>query len=445
MKPSEPIYTAHAIDAEKAVIGSILLDPSVLSIASEALNDDDFFADVHRMIFSTMKELDKTNQPIDLATLGFMLSANRPFNDAGGVLYLSQIESNLPTASRIKQYCSEVRNDSMRRKMQEFAIAVVERTKGPIVDVCGYIQESKDLLDGIASRSVDNPWGTFGEVTKAAIEDIFAIQSGAEKGVDTGFIDLDKKLSGLRPGSLTIIAARPAMGKTALALNIVKNASIQREIATAVFSLEMTSKELAMRILSSISGVESSVMRNAAMNDTQWDAIMKALDAYKSAPIIIDETPGISISAMRDRAKRMKAETDIKLIVVDYLQLMTSNSKRALNREQEVADISRGLKNLAKELKIPIICLAQLNRSVDARVDKRPFLSDLRESGSIEQDADTIIFIHREDYYEKDKSKQNNKAEIIIAKQRAGSTGSITLHWNGATTTFSNYTENEYF
>lgn len=438
-------YTPHALDAERAVIGSILIDPSVLSIASDVLENDDFFTAAHQIIFSTMKSLDASGQPIDMASLGFMLCTNASFNEAGGVQYLSELIASLPCARNIKKFCHAVKNDSMRRKIKALSMEISARTDEPIVNCAEYIQTLKDKLDDVSAHLTETPWSLFGEVTREAIEDIFAIQSGADKGVDTGFIDIDKKLSGLRPGSLTIIAARPAMGKTALALNIVKNTALERDCSVAVFSLEMTAKELAMRILSSISGIESSVLRNATMSDAQWDAIVKAIEAYKSAPIVIDETPGISISTLRERAKRMKAERDIKLIVIDYLQLMTSTSKRAQSREQEIADVSRGLKNLAKELKVPIICLAQLNRAVDARVDKRPFLSDLRESGSIEQDADTIMFIHREDYYEKDKSKQNNKAEIIIAKQRAGATGVVNLHWNGATTTFSNYTENEYF
>lgn len=445
MRQSQIQYTAHAIDAEKNVLGSILLDPSVLTIASDALQTDDFFTTAHQAIFSMMKKLDESHQPVDAAIIGSMLSSNQSFNEAGGIKYLFDLTLQLPSAINIKKYCAVVRNDSMRRRIQALSIEIAEKANDPIVDCAEFIQTAKDKLDSIADRAVEQPWKCFEDVARSAMEDIFAIQSGKMKGVDTGFIDLDSKLSGLRPGSLTIIAARPAMGKTAFALNIVKNSSIGNGLPTAFFSLEMTSKELALRILSSVSGVNSSTIRNATMNDSQWNALFGAVEQYKKAPIVIDETPGISISSLRDRAKRMKTENGIKLIVVDYLQLMTSSSKRATNREQEVADISRGLKNLAKEVEVPIICLAQLNRAVDARTDKRPFLSDLRESGSIEQDADTILFIHREDYYEKDKSKQNNKAEIIIAKQRAGSTGIINLHWNGETTTFSNYTEDQYF
>ncbi len=444
MKPAIQ-YTAHAIDAERAVLGSILIDPSVLSIASDALHDDDFFAAAHQSIFATMKKLDASGQPIDMATIGVMLSSNAFFNEAGGVCYLGDLMQRLPGACNIKRYCARVRNDAIRRKIQALSMEIMNQTNEPITDCAEYVQTLKDKLEEIAGRSAEQPWSMFEDVTKDAMTDVLFIQNGQMKGVDTGFIDLDRKLSGLRPGSLTIIAARPAMGKTAFALNIVRNAAIDNGIPTAIFSLEMTSKELALRMLSSLSGVDSTSIRNATLSDAQWNNLLVAVDKYKGAPIVIDETPGISISSIRDRAKRMKAERGIRLIVVDYLQLMTSSSKRVSNREQEVADISRGLKNLAKELELPIICLAQLNRAVDARTDKRPFLSDLRESGSIEQDADTIMFIHRDDYYEKEKSKQTNKAEIIIAKQRAGSTGSVTLHWNGATTTFSNFTEDKYF
>lgn len=428
----------NATEAEKAVLGAVLLDNDVLPLVSDIVRPNDFYMPVHRDIFTAMQSIDASGKPIDLATVTVSLLGNKYFEEAGSTVYLGEL-MRLPSACQAKVHANIVHNDAVRRAINTYARDLAEKTQAAVGDCGAFVQQVKDKLDDIVGTPTDVPWQSFDETAREALKDVVAMAEGNNPGIDTGFRELDERLAGLRPGSLTILAARPAMGKTALALNILQHVAIKRRIPAAIFSLEMTSKELAMRVISGMSGVSGHAIRNGKLSKPQWDALFHAVEAYKNTPLTIDETAGISISALRDRARRMQLEKHIQFIAIDYLQLMTSGSKRVSNREQEVADISRGLKALAKELNVPVLCLAQLNRGVETRADKRPFLSDLRESGSIEQDADNILFIHREGYY--GKVKDDHVAEIIIAKQRAGSTGTIRLHWDGATTTFSNHSQ----
>ncbi len=425
--------------AEEAVLGSILLDSSTLSLAREQLTITDFFSEQNRRLYKTMMDLDNAGAPIDIATISPALIDDPTFNDDGGiVVYLQSLESMLPSPVAIPIYIKTVKNDSKRRKLLALAKDIESKASQYIQDVEPLTSSIAEAVAEISAEGV-KPWIDVKEAIKTSLLDAqeLAVAGGEIPGIRTGFIDLDKKLSGLRPGSLSIVAARPAMGKTAFALNIMVYAAIEMKKKVAFFSLEMSSSELASRVLSQMTSIDSGNLKRGLLDKNDWNRLLCTAKDYKDASIQIDETAAIDIATLRDRAKRMQADGGLDLIIIDYLQLMRSTSKRIGNREQEIADISRGLKALAKELKLPVIALAQLNRAVDARPDKRPFLSDLRESGSVEQDADNVLFIHREEYYTP-KPENANLAEIIIAKQRSGPTGTVKLFWDGRFTRFAN-------
>ena len=316
-----------------------------------------------------------------------------------------------------------------------FADNLKKVTGEPIDDVNELIAKLGEQLFELGYNTVNTPWKTMKTALSETCESLVNIESDSEV-IHSGYVDLDAKITGFRPGALTIIAARPAMGKTAFGLNLLVNAALNSNCPVAFFSLEMTSEELVSRILSCVASINGNSIRQKHLTDDEWGRLLVAAEKYSKANVFIDETAAIDISTLRDRAKRLYKQFGIKMIIVDYLQLMKSDKKRIQNREQEVADISRTLKGIAKELHIPVISLAQLNRSLDSRADKRPVLSDLRESGSIEQDADNILFIHREDYYHPNDTP-TNEAEIIIAKQRSGPTGIVKLRWEGQYTRFS--------
>lgn len=429
----------NAIQAERAVIASIILDNATLTLISGKLSAEDFYDSVNGKIYRACVELDQCGLPIDIATIYTKLSDDKALQERGGTYYLAQISNEIPSAIMIERHAQLVINDSIRRRLSAFGQRLQMDAEKPIFDIEEYVSNASETMHQIIDDTGANSFFDLNTATKSACEEMMAAMQngGAVKGIQTGFHDLDNIITGLRPGTLTILAARPAMGKTALALNILANVAIRRQIPSAIFSLEMTATELATRIISAQSRVDSSCIKKGALSDEQWDSIMNSIEKMHDSPLFIDDGSGITISTLRDRARRLQMQRGIKFIVVDYLQLLTSGSKRVQNREQEVADIARGLKNLSKELSVPVLALAQLNRSVESRSDKHPFLSDLRESGSIEQDADNILFIHRPAYYDKSLG-EDNVAEIMIAKQRNGATGSVNLHWNGKLTEFSN-------
>ena len=426
--------------AERAVIGSILIDPSVVSIAREIAKPADFEGELNRNIYEVICRLADAGQPIDIATVGTPLMADASFKDAGQFCYLSEICANLPSALNIERYAQLVRNDALRRKLAAFSAELAVMAQRPIDDPDTLISQIGDRLANLAQNSSNSACMTFRDVIMCSCAEM--TQDGANSAIKSGFCELDQMLSGFRPGSLTIIAARPAMGKTALGLNIAAHAAMDEGIKTLFFSLEMTGAELGTRILSSRARVDSVRIKQMRLTTEDMRAILDAAEKYRNSPIYVDETPGLDIAVIRERAKRMHRQHGIQLIIIDYLQLIRSANRRIQNREQEVADISRSLKALAKELAVPVIALAQLNRAVDSRPDKRPWLSDLRESGSVEQDADNVLFIHREGYYQR--NPDDTSAEIIIAKQRSGPTGTVNLSWNGRFTLFENINHDEY-
>ena len=420
--------------SEQAVIGCIMLDETCIYAAREILTPDDFFYGPNKKIFTEMLALSDAGQKIDLASLIGRLIFDNDFSQNDGVGILTNSINLVPSASFIETYARKVKTESTRRKLSLFADGIKDLISRPIEDIGSLISSLSDKLFDLNDFDIHTPWSTFGETMAKSCESMIDTTSSNEV-IKSGFVDLDGKLSGFRPGALTIIAARPAMGKTAFGLNILTNAIVGQNIPAAFFSLEMTSEELMNRVLSNLASVNGNSIRQKTLSDEEWSRVLEVAEKYSKLRAYIDETPAIDISLLRDRTKRMYKQYGIKLVIVDYLQLMHSDKKRIQNREQEVADISRGLKGIAKELHIPVIALAQLNRAVDARAEKRPVLSDLRESGSIEQDADNILFIHREDYY-RPNAEQNHEAEIIIAKQRSGPTGVIKLRWTGEYTRF---------
>lgn len=434
----------HSDIAERSVIGSILIDENTLDIAREILRPSDFYAVCNQEIFGVMCHLQDCGKKINSASVYAELVNQKTFADAGGISYLVDCSNSLPNADNIQHFCELVKNESSKRKLCLFSESLKILASKPIDDLNSEIARMSDELLDICSENQVTPWVTFDKVLERACNALFDTSNSGL--VPSGFIDLDSQITGFRPCELSIIAARPGMGKTVLGLNIMTNACLKLGIPVAFFSLEMSCEELAYRIISAMSSVDGKAIRQQKLSDDEWNRFLKAVEEYKkySSLIITDETPAISISTLKERAKRMHRQFGIRMIIIDYLQLMCSTSKKANSREQEIADISRGLKEIAKDLHIPVIAMAQINREVENRAVKRPCLSDLRESGSIEQDADKVMFIYREDYYNQS-CKPNNEAEIIIAKQRNGPTGIVKLHWEGQYTRFSNLEQNESF
>lgn len=438
----QPQQPNRAFTAERAVIGSILVDESVLAIAKEMLDADDFFCELHQTIFKAMCNLNENSNAINLASVMVAIGNNQAFENAGGIAYLTECQ-HMCVVSMIEQDAKLVRDDSIRRKLLSFSETIKSITQQNIQDIDNLISSLSNELMSLSETTVITPWIRFDKAMERSCEQL--INEELEDAIPSGFIDLDAKTTGFRPGTLTIIAARPAMGKTAFGLNIAANVALDKCLPVAFFSLEMTGTELTNRIISARARVNGNAIKKRNFTEQEWERILDVTARYRSAQIYIDDTAGIDINVLKDRARRMSVQYGIKMLIVDYLQLMTCNSKRVQNREQEIATISRNLKGIAKELKIPVIALAQLNRSVDSRAEKRPILSDLRESGSMEQDADNVMFIHRDDYYQPN-SEPTNEAEVIIAKQRSGPTGIVKLHWQGEYTLFSNAEhQDEYF
>lgn len=425
----------NALEAEKYLLGSILLDNSVMSLVLEIVKPEDFYTPINAEIYKACIKLNSAGHPIDVATIMFAVKDTDWFRD-NGVTYIMDLVGQTPSSCNCVYYAKIIRNDALRRKLNTFADQLLAKTSAPVVDsfelASNVIQELSEISDSVS----ESDYCDLREAMRKACAQIEETvqNNGKLPGVSTGFVDLDTFLGGLRNGSLTIIAARPAMGKTAFVVNILQNLCIREKQPALMFSLEMTQAELAMRIMSSESKISGSDIRIGNLKPKEWDDMLNTVESCCDVPLFIDETSSLTIAALQERAKRIKKVKDLKLVVVDYLQLLSSSSSKASNREQEIADIARGLKRLAKDISCPVIALAQLNRSVESRAEKRPMLSDLRESGSIEQDADNVLFIHRPGYY--DKNEKQDVAEIIVAKQRSGPTGIVHLKWIGRLTQF---------
>lgn len=431
----------QSIEAEQSVLGASLLDKEVLSSITEIIDVSDFYRDDHKEIFEAIMDLYERGEPIDLITVSEQLKIRGSLDAVGGLEYLTGLVNAVPTTANAKHYAKIVEEKSILRKLIKISSEIINM---------GYEQaeEVEYILDkaekGIFDISQGRNSQGFAQIKDVLIETFDRLEElynskGSVTGIPTGFIDLDHKTAGLHNSDLILIAARPAMGKTSFALNIAQYAAIHSQVPVAIFSLEMSKEQLVNRMLCCEAMVDAQRMRTGQLEDSDWQKIAKALGPISDAPIFIDDTPGVTAAEIRAKCRRLKIEKDLGLVVIDYLQLMQGRG-RSENRQQEISEISRSLKILAKEINVPVIALSQLSRAPELRGDHRPILSDLRESGAIEQDADIVMFLYRDDYYNPETEKKN-VAEVIIAKHRNGSTGTVKLAWLGQYTKFANLEE----
>ena len=429
--------------SEKAVLGSVFIAPDKLLIAAELVQPSDFYYPANQTIFKAMLELADKEQAIDPLTIRNLLDSRGEFEPAGGMAYLTELVTAVPTSANIEYYAKNVADKSIARSVINNltdSIAAVYNSDAGIDEIISKTEQS--LINASSSRNKSSFKHIYDVIETAQIKiEERASMSSDVTGTPTGFHDFDKITTGLHEDNLIILAARPAMGKTALALNIAQNVAVKAKKAVAVFSLEMGSESLVERMLAAEGNVMSYHIRTGKLSENEWQRLIYAQAELAEAKIYIDDTPGIRVTEIRSRARKLAQETDgLGLIVIDYLQLITGNNPK--NRQQEVSEISRQLKILAKELNVPVIALSQLSRNVEQRQDKRPVLSDLRESGSIEQDADIVAFLYREAYYDKsDDGPKNNKVELILEKNRHGSLGTVQLFFHKEYTKFTNVEE----
>lgn len=431
----------HSNDAEQAVLGAVLLDQRTINVAAEMLRPEHFYRDTHAKIFQAMLDLSAQNAPIDALTLQDRLAKMGALEQIGGVEYLVDLAARCPSATNAKSYAEMIRETSIVRRMIQAGQTITGEGFDEPGDVSEYIDRSEKLVFDVANERTEQPYLPIKRLVNEAILRIEELEhtTGGISGVPTGFYALDKMTSGLQPGELIILAARPAMGKTSLALNMAISAAVDHGKSVGIFSFEMTRIEMTIRLMCSIAKIDSQKFRNGALSDSEWIKLTSAAEKLSRARIYIDDTAGQSEMAIRSKARRMQAQHGLDLIVIDYLQLMTaSRTSRESKREQEISQISRSLKALAKELHLPVLALSQLNRDLEKRADKRPQMSDLRESGAIEQDADVILFIYRDIVYDKEAVDKKNDAEVIISKQRSGPTGTVYLRYVPEFTLFQN-------
>lgn len=433
----------QSLEAEMSILGGILLDNEAINRVLEILDLDDLYRESHRKIFNAMVELNEHREPCDLITLTEALKKRSELDEVGGAPYLATLVDYVPTAANIAYYCKIVKEKSVLRKLITSATDIVTNGYEDKVNVEDLLDTAQKVMFDLAENKLRPAFAPIGSILKDTIKNIEKLYEKKEHitGVPSGFIDLDEKTAGFQKGDLIIIAGRPSMGKTAFVLNIAQYASIHAEhpVGAAIFSLEMSKEQLVMRFLCSEARVDASRLRTGHLVETDWSRLARGAGALHEARIFIDDTPAISVMEMRAKARRLKAqsENNIGIIIVDYLQLMRG-SANIESRQQEISEISRSLKALAKELNVPVVALSQLNRGLESRTDKRPMMSDLRESGAIEQDADVIMFVYRGEVYEKENEELKGKAEIIIGKQRNGPIGIVDLAFRGEYTRFEN-------
>lgn len=421
----------QAVEVEAAVLGAMLLDQEGISAVLEIIDDTAFYRDAHRKIYNAIVALYERNEPTDLLTLTTELNKRQQLADVGGAFYLAGLVDNVSTAANIEYHAKIVFEKSMSRKLINASTQIAQRAYEATENAEDLLDEAEQMIFALSERKLSRGFTHLNPILHDTFENIERLHahSSSVTGVATGFTKLDEMTAGFQPGDLIIIAARPSMGKTALCLNIARNASIDGKIGVGIFSLEMASHQLAQRMLCSEARVDSHLMRTGRLPGDAWSNLSIAVGSLAQAPIFIDETPAISVTEVRSRARRLISEHDnLGMLIIDYLQLMRG-PREAENRQQEISTISRNLKALAKELNIPIVALSQLSRAVESRGDgqKRPQLSDLRESGAIEQDADVVLFIYRPSRYGQVEEHEKNRAEIIIGKQRNGPTGTVEL------------------
>lgn len=438
----------HSVEAEQSVLGGLMLDNRSWDKVADLLVEQDFYRRDHQLIFSAIAQLFEQSHPVDVITLAEFHEQRGELDQVGELAYLGMLSRNTPSAANIAAYANIVRERSVLRQLIQVGSAISNVAFNPEG------LSSEDMLD-LAERQVfeiaekgAKRGGGFVQVKEVLSKVVDRIDTLFENdspitGLSTGFTDFDEQTSGLQPADLVIVAGRPSMGKTTFAMNLAENAAIKSKEPVAVFSMEMPADALAMRMLSSLGQIDQHRLRTGRLNDDDWPRLTSAIALLNEAPLFIDDTPALSPTELRARARRLKREHGLSLIVIDYIQLMQGSAGSNENRATEVSEISRSLKALAKELEVPVIALSQLNRSLEQRPNKRPIMSDLRESGAIEQDADLIVFIYRDEVYNED-SPEKGKAEIIIGKQRNGPIGTVALTFQGKYTRFENFAYNDY-
>lgn len=429
----------HSIEGEQSVIGSMLMDREAIIAASEIITADDFYQHPYGIMFDSMVELFNEGKPVDLVTLQNRLKEKDVPSEISSLEFVRDIITTVPTSANVKSYAGIVKEKAVLRRLIKINEEIANSCylgREPLETILA--DTEKKIFDLLQNRNS----GEFVPIRQVALNVLENIEKAYKTretvtGVPTGFHDLDYKTSGFQPSDLILLAARPSMGKTAFVLNVVDYVTVRRGIPCMVFSLEMSKEQLVNRMLSMESNVDTQKLRTGTLTDSDWDAVVEGVGVIGSSSLIIDDTPGISITELRSKCRKVKLEHGLGMVIIDYLQLMTGSGKSSDNRQQEISEISRSLKALARELKAPVVALSQLSRACETRADHRPMLSDLRESGAIEQDADVVMFLYRDDYYNKD-TDMKDIAEVIIAKQRNGPIGTVNLLWLPQFTKFVN-------
>lgn len=438
---SAPLKSVPAnLEAERAVLGALMIDPDAIIKVANFLRAEDFYRERHGWIYDAMSSLNERHEPLDFVTLVDELERRGQLEEIGGPTYLSDLIAGTPTAIYVDHYARIVERTAVLRRLISAAGRIAELAYDEGQDVDTVVDRAEQIIFGVSESRIHRDLTPIRAIISDVVERIDFLTRNRDMlmGVPTGFTDLDRILGGVQKSDLVILAGRPGMGKTSFALSIALNAARHSNARVAVFSLEMSNEQLVQRLLSMESGVDSHRLRMGHIHEEEWPILMEAANALAATPVYIDDTPAVSVNDLRTKARRLYAENGLDLILIDYMQLMSGSgggSGRNENRQQEISYISRSLKSLARELNVPVVALSQLSRAVESRSDKRPMLSDLRESGSIEQDADVVLFIYREDYYVED-SDRENIVEVLVAKHRHGSVGKIELFFRKELTQF---------
>ena len=428
----------HSIEAEQSVIGSMIMDRDAIVVASELISGEDFYNKQYGVLFETMRELNDKGLPVDLVTLQDKLKEKDVPPEVSSMEFVRDLITAVPTSANIKYYANIVAEKSTLRKLIRLNEEIANTCYAGKEELETILSDTEQRVFKLVQRRNTEDFTPIRQVVMNAMDRIEAASKmkGSVTGIPTGFLDLDYKTAGLQPSDLILIAARPAMGKTAFVLNIAQHVAFHQNKTVAIFSLEMSKEQLVNRMFSLESNVDAQHLRTGQLNDEEWEKLIESAGIIGRSNLFIDDTPGITIAELRTKCRKLSLENNLSMIIIDYLQLM-SGSGRSESRQQEISEISRSLKGLARELNVPVLALSQLSRAVEQRPDKRPMMSDLRESGAIEQDADIIMFIYRDDYYNHDTDRKDI-AEIIIAKQRSGAIGTVELAWLPKYTKFAN-------
>ncbi|ERK28657.1 replicative DNA helicase [Clostridium intestinale] len=427
----------QSIEAEQSVIGSMIIDKTAIAQAAEGLKEEDFYRDSHKVIFKAIIKMFQKDMAVDLVTLLEYLKSTSQLENAGGATYVTEISGSVPTTANLSSYIKIVSEKSLLRRLIRASTEIIESSYNEQGNVEKVLDTAEKRIFDISEKRSTSDYEALSDVLERSFQQIEKLfnNKGDITGVGSGFMDLDAKTSGFQKGDMVLIAARPSMGKTTFALNIAEHAALREGKSVVIFSLEMSKDQLAYKLLCSEANVDMLALRTGNLEDKDWDSIARASGPLSKAKIYIDDTAGVTVMEMRSKCRRIKIEHGIDLIMIDYLQLMSGSGSES--RQQEVSEISRSIKALAKEMECPVIALSQLSRAPEQRADHRPMLSDLRESGSIEQDADVVMFLYRDEYYNKE-TEERNVGECIIAKQRNGPVGTVKLAWLGQFSKFGN-------